>query len=54
MAILPDLPGVAVTVFINGKPAKEFDNRESEVVKGEVAQYQASKTVSKFIQSTKN
>jgi hypothetical protein len=52
MAILQGLPGIRVTVCVEREEVHEYDDNEDEVKPGEVGQYQASKTVSKFIEST--
>jgi hypothetical protein len=52
MAILESLPGLEVTVCMDGQPLEEYDdNEEEEVGETPVAQYQAAKTVSKYIES---
>lgn len=55
MAIQDDVPGLEVAVCIDGKPLEEYDNDEEEQVKpglpSEVSQYQAARTVTKYIES---
>ena len=51
MAILPDLPGVEVTIQMDGVAMKEYDDVDEVDTNGdELKQYQASKTVSKYIE----
>jgi hypothetical protein len=55
IAIQDDIPGLEVVVCINGKPLDEYDNDEKEAAKpglpSEVFQYQAARTVTKYIES---
>jgi hypothetical protein len=55
MAIQDDIPGLEVAVCIDGKPLEEYDNDEEEQAKpglpSEVFQYQAARTVTKYIES---
>jgi hypothetical protein len=55
MAIQDDIPGLEVVVCIDGKPLEEYDNNEEEQAKpglpSEVFQYQAARTVTKYIES---
>jgi len=52
MAVLDGLPGLEVFVCIDGQPIQEYnDDEEEEVAQTPVAEYQAAKTVSKFVES---
>jgi hypothetical protein len=52
MAIFPGLPGVQVTIRMNGVAMKEYHDSENEVKpENELSQYQWGKTVSNFIES---
>jgi hypothetical protein len=55
MAIQDNIPGLEVTVCIDGKPLEEYDNDEEEEAKPgldpEVMKYQAARTVTKYIES---
>jgi hypothetical protein len=54
MAILDSIPGLAVFVCVDGKPLEEYDDDdddEGEVEHTQVAEYQAARTVSKFVES---
>src|SRR3954468_21433157 len=58
MAVLESLPGIEVTVRMCGRPLIEYENNdrtapkiESSEEKRQVAEYQASKTVSKMVES---
>lgn len=31
MAVLPDLPGIEVTVCVDGEPLEEYDNDDDEI-----------------------
>lgn len=53
MAILKSLPGLEVTIRVDGKPLQEYDDdeeEEAEVEETPVAEYQAAKTVSKYVE----
>ncbi|TGO21113.1 hypothetical protein BPAE_0239g00010 [Botrytis paeoniae] len=61
MTVLKSLPGIDVTVCVDDKPLKEYENTEDEVMlnepeglgkKFEVAKHQRSVTVKKFVEST--
>jgi hypothetical protein len=52
MAIFPGLPGVEVTILINGMAVWEYDDDDEVDFKpDELSQYQALKTISKYIES---
>ena len=51
MAIFPGLPGVEVSILINGMAAWEYDDDEIDFKPDELSQYQALKTISKYIES---
>jgi hypothetical protein len=52
MAILNSVPGLEICVCIDGEALVEYDDdEEQEVGAGHVAEYQAAKTVSKYIES---
>lgn len=53
MAVLQSLPGIEVFVCVKGEALEEYDDDEAQadVESGETNQYQASKTVSKYIES---
>lgn len=54
MAKFPYLPGLAVTVLVNGTPATEHDDPDEIQVEHEdheVVAYQIARTVSKYIES---
>lgn len=54
MAILPTLPGIEAVILINGNPALEYvDDNEVRVEHEDedIAEYQATHTISKYIQS---
>ncbi|KAF5868629.1 uncharacterized protein Bfra_012277 [Botrytis fragariae] len=61
MAVLKSLPGIEVTVCVDDKPLKEYENTEDEEMlnepeglgkKFEVTKHQRSVTVKKFVEST--
>jgi hypothetical protein len=52
MAVLESLPGVEVCVCVDGNALEEYkDDEEVKVTPGPVGEHQASKTVSKYIES---
>jgi len=51
MAIFSGVPDIEVTIHQNGAAMDEYDDNESHEVEGELKEYQASKTVSKYIES---
>jgi hypothetical protein len=54
MAILDSIPGLEVFVCVDDKPLAEYDDDddgEGEVEHTQVAEYQAARTVSKFVES---
>ena len=52
MAVLDDLPGLGVSICIDGQPVEEYnDDEEEEVAETPIAEYQAAKTISKFVES---
>ncbi|TGO59917.1 hypothetical protein BCON_0040g00600 [Botryotinia convoluta] len=60
MAVLDSLPGIEVTVCVDGEPLKEYEKTEGQMMlnesegvgkKFEVAKYQCSATVKKFVES---
>jgi hypothetical protein len=52
MAILDLVPGLEVTVCVDDHPLEEYnDDEEVEAQPGEAFQHQASRTVSKYVES---
>lgn len=51
MAVFQGLPGVEVTVLINGVRVREYQDDDIDAKSDELSQYQASKTISKYIES---
>ncbi|PQE06594.1 hypothetical protein CJF31_00009722 [Rutstroemia sp. NJR-2017a BVV2] len=51
MAILDLLPDIEITVDVDKQPLKEYNDDDLQVVPGEVGEYQASRTVSKYIEA---
>ncbi|KAJ8066667.1 hypothetical protein OCU04_005711 [Sclerotinia nivalis] len=60
MAVLDSLPGIEVTICVDGEPLEEYDNTEDETMlvepealdgNFEVAKHQRSVTVKKFVES---
>ena len=51
MAISPGLPGVEVIILINGMAVWEYNDNEVDFKPDELSQYQALKTISKYIES---
>ncbi|KAA8575013.1 hypothetical protein MFRU_002g03550 [Monilinia fructicola] len=51
MAVLKSVRGIQVTVRVDGKALEEYEDDEFEAVPGEVGDYQASRTVAKYIES---
>jgi hypothetical protein len=52
MAVLDALPGLTVSVYVNGQPLPEFeDDTEKEPPDGLVAEYQASRTIWKYVEA---
>jgi hypothetical protein len=52
MAIFAGVPGIEVTIHQNGVATREYDNDEVDMNDGSaLSQYQASKTVSKYIEA---
>lgn len=53
MAILPAAPGLVAEICVDNQPLEEYeDDDELEVEPGPAGEYQASRTVSKYIKST--
>jgi hypothetical protein len=51
MAVLNGLEGIEVTICVDGQALHEYNDDEIEVQTGAVGAYQASKTVSKYIEA---
>jgi hypothetical protein len=52
MAVLDAIPGLKVFICIDGKPLEEYDDDEEEEVEvTPIAEYQAAKTVRKYVES---
>jgi hypothetical protein len=51
MAVLKGLEGIEVTICVDGQALQEYNDDEIEVQAGAVGAYQASKTVSKYIEA---
>jgi hypothetical protein len=51
MAVLNGLEGIEVTICVDGQALHEYNDDEIEVQAGAVGAYQASKTVSKYIEA---
>ncbi len=52
MAVLAEVPGLEVTIRIDGVDLQEYeDDEEQEVAGGPIAEYQASRTITKYIES---
>jgi hypothetical protein len=52
MAVFDFIKGIRVTVHVDGQALQEYDDDEIEVKPGDVGEYQASRTVSKYIEAT--
>ncbi|KAE9368744.1 hypothetical protein N431DRAFT_494139 [Stipitochalara longipes BDJ] len=51
MAVLEGLEGIEVTVCVDNQALREYDDDEVEKQSGAIGEYQASKTVSKYIEA---
>ncbi len=52
MAVLDGLPGLEVLVCMDGQPLEEYDDDEEEAIADTpIAEHQAAKTISKFVES---
>jgi hypothetical protein len=51
MAIFDLLPDIGVTVEVDKQPLKEYNDDDLEVVPGKFGQYQASRTVAKYVEA---
>jgi hypothetical protein len=51
MAVFDFIKGIEVTVRVDGQALQEYDDDEIKVEPGEVGEYQASRTVSKYIEA---
>jgi hypothetical protein len=51
MAVLANLEGIEVTICVDGQALHEYNDDEVEAQAGAVGAYQASKTVSKYIEA---
>ena len=54
MAVLDSLPGIEATICINKVPLQEYEDDEVEIAAGHVGEYQAARTVSKYVESATN
>jgi hypothetical protein len=51
MAVFGFIKGIEVAVHVDGQALQEYDDDELEVKLGDVGEYQASRTVSKYIEA---
>jgi hypothetical protein len=52
MAVLDTLPGVTVSINVDGQPLPEYkDDTEEETLDGPVAEYQTARTVCKYVEA---
>jgi hypothetical protein len=53
MAVLDTLPGLSVSIHVDGEPLPEYeDEAEEEIPDGPVAVFQAARTVCKYVEAT--
>jgi len=51
MAVLEGLKGIEVTVHVDGQALHEYEDDEAERQPGAIGEYQASKTVTKYVEA---
>jgi hypothetical protein len=52
MAVLESLPGLTVSIHVDGQPLPEYeDHTEEETPDGPVAEYQAARTVCRYVEA---
>jgi hypothetical protein len=51
MAVLDGLEGIEVSVCVHGQALHEYEDNDLEAEPGDVGAYQASKTVSKYLEA---
>ena len=50
--VVPDFhPGFKFEVVVDGEPLREYDDNNEEIKAGEVDEYKASRTISKYIEA---